>query len=199
MQKDNSTYRLKVLLRNNLLKPVDNPVVIETHGGYGKIGDVCYSSVHDGVVFDKDERKTNTLAKKRPTWAVYEGDCVKALAGNAGNHLTVNFIDIDPYGEPWPVVDALFGSQREWPQVLGVAVNDGLRQKLKMNGGWSCNSLADVVSRYGNNSLYSNYLPICQEMLQEKAGELGYTLSRWAGYYCGYLQQMTHYAGLFIR
>lgn len=63
----------------------------------------------------------------------------------------------------------------------------------------SVETFGQVVSKYGNAVLYKNYLEICQEMLQEKASQRGYTLTRWAGYYCGYMDQMTHYCGLFTR
>lgn len=172
---------------------------METHGGYGAIWWQCYQNIDDGIVFEKDPAKSATLAMYRPTWAVYECDSETAIAAGAGAHLPVNFLDCDPYGEPWPVIDAFFQSERPFPPTLAVVVNDGLRQKLKMNGGWNVASLERVVSKYGNAVLYKNYLEICQEMLQEKASQRGYTLTRWAGYYCGYMDQMTHYCGLFTR
>jgi len=172
---------------------------METHGGYGAIWNQCYADVSSGVVFEKDPAKTQVLAVQRPTWAVYECDCEGALLAGVGAHLPVNFVDVDPYGEPWPVIDAFFRSNRPFPEALGIVVNDGLRQKLKMNGGWNVGSLESAVSRWGNNALYKNYLDICKELLQEKASQRGYTLTRWKGYYCGHAQQMTHYAALFIR
>ncbi len=172
---------------------------METHGSYGAIWNRCYMDIAQGVVFEKDPDKTKVLAVQRPTWAVYECDCEQALAAGIGAHLPVNFLDCDPYGEPWPVLDAFFLSERPFPPTLAIVVNDGLRQKLKMNGGWNVESLRDVVATYGNNVLYANYLDICKELLQEKASQRGYTLTRWAGYYCGHAQQMTHYAGLFTR
>lgn len=182
-----------------MLKLVDNPVVMETHGGYGMLYHQCYSNVKSGVVMEKDAKKTAVLAHQRATWAVYECDCVEALKAGVGAHLPVNFLDVDPYGEPWPVIDAFFQSRRYFPTVLGVVVNDGLRQKVKMNGGWDVASLQAVVSRHGSRAMYGNYLEISRDLLQEKAGQRGYTLTRWAGYYCGYHDQMTHYAALFTR
>lgn len=198
-QKDNSTLLLKTSLRRNLLKLVDAPVVMETHGGYGAIWGQCYSDIANGIVFEKNANKTQVLAVQRPTWAVYECECEGALLAGVGAHLPVNFLDCDPYGEPWPVVDAFFGSDRPFPPTLAIVVNDGLRQKLKMNGGWNVASLEQKVSEYGNSALYRNYLAICKELLQEKASQQGYKLTRWAGYYCGHGDQMTHYAALFIR
>ena len=68
-----------------------------------------------------------------------------------------------------------------------------------MNGGWSVDSLIGIVTEYGNSALYENYLDICQEILQKKAAQRGYALSRWTGYYCGYENQMTHYAAILSK
>ncbi len=172
---------------------------METHGGYGGIWARCYFGVPDGVVFETDATKVEALAKQRPTWAVYEAECAPAIAAGVGSHLAVNFLDVDPYGDPWPTLGAFFGSSREFPAVLGVAVNDGLRQKLKMNGAWTTGSMAGAVQKYGNAAIFKRYVEICREMLSEMAAQRGYRLSRWAGYYCGYADQMTHYAALLVR
>jgi hypothetical protein len=199
-QKDNSTLSLKVSLRRNLLREIEKPVVLESHGGYGAIYERCYAHlVAEGVVFEKDPAKAAVLGRQRPTWAVYEADCVGALAAGVGGHLAVSFFDLDPYGEPWPVVDAIFGSKRPWPERIAVVVNDGLRQNLRIAGGWKVASLEAMTARYGNRALHDHYLEICREMLAEKAAQAGYGLSRWAGYYCGYGQMMTHYAAVLVR
>lgn len=199
MKKDNSTLRYKVSLRRNLLREIERPVILETHGGWGAVYARCYMGVEQGVVCEKDPDKAAALARQRPTWAVYECDCVSALGAGAGSHLPVNFVDIDPYGEPWPVLDAFLNSDRELPDVLALAVNDGLRQKVAMNGGWDVESLTGIVSRYGAANTYDHYLDICRELVEEKAGQKGYSLARWAGYYCGANDQMTHYAAILTR
>jgi hypothetical protein len=196
MQKDNSTLRLKVQLRRNALKLIKNPVVMETHGGNGAIFLKCYFGIENGVVFEHKPEKTAVLAKQRPTWAVYECDSESAIKAGAGNHLEINFLDLDPYGEPWPIVDAYFGSNRLFAPKMAVVVNDGLRQSLKMNGGWNVGSMKSAVEKWGNNALYASYIDVCQELLKEKAGQVGYTLTRWAGYYCSHAEQMTHYAAI---
>ncbi len=172
---------------------------METHGGFGKIFDLCYSQIQEGVVFETDPQKSNYLAKQRPTWAVYEADCMRAIAGRVGAHLPINFIDIDPYGSPWEIINAFFDNWQQFPPRLAIAVNDGLRQKLKMQGAWSVGALEEMVSRLGNQAFYANYKEICQMMLQEKAAQAGYKLIRWAAYYCGHLNQMTHYAAILER
>jgi len=140
------------------------------------------------------------LARQRPTWAVYEADCEKAIAAGAVDEWPFNFIDLDPYGEPWPALDAIFSRHdRDWPAVLAVAVHDALRSRTEKVGGWSTASLVAMVDRYGNAAIYANYLDVCQEMLAEKAAQVGYTLSRWTGYYCGHANQMTHYAAILQR
>lgn len=199
MQKDNSTLRRKVALRRAALADMDEiPVILETHGGYGRIWERCYAHVQAGCVFETDPKKTVALAQQRPTWAVYESDCVKALQAGAGAHLTINYLDVDPYGEPWPVFDAFFQRERPRAETLHVVVNDGLRQKVQVGGAWSCESLKDVVMRYGNN-LYESYLEVAQILLQEKAAQCGYSMTHWAGYHCGHQGQMSHYRAIFTR
>lgn len=199
MKKDHSTFKYKASLRRSLLREIADPVVLEAFGGWGRLYRECYSDVARGVVIEKDPRRSAFLARQRPTWAVYETDCVQALADGLGSHLAVNLLDLDPWGEPWPALEAFFGSQREFPQRLGVAVTDGLRQKVRRFGAWDVGSLAAMVERYGNAAIHDHYLEICQELLGEIVQRAGYELTRWTGYYCGAGSMMTHYAAVCQR
>jgi hypothetical protein len=172
---------------------------METHGGFGRLYGACYTAAVDGVVFENNPIKAEYLAQQRPRWAVYEADCEKALRNGVGAHLEVSFLDLDPYGEPWPVMDAFFQTERPRAKRLALAVNDGLRQKLKMNSGWAVHSLEHVVRKYGNGQMYERYLEICRELVIEKAAIAGYSLKKWAGYYCGFNGQMTHYGAVLER
>lgn len=196
IQKDNSTFPYKAQLRRQALAEIDRPVVMETHGGYGWLYEACYKHVADGVVFETDARKSSFLAAQRPEWAVYEVDCIAALTAGVGSMWPINVLDCDPYGQPWPVIQAFFGSERPFPDRLLVVVNDGLRQKLKMKAAWTMDLLADLVAQYGNDRLYRDYLAVCQLLLETIAAQRGYVLRRWAGYYCGEGKNMTHYAAL---
>jgi hypothetical protein len=200
MQKDNGSFEQKAALRANVLRQLEeSPVILESHGGFGKLYLRCYRHVAEGVVFEKNPDKADALAAQRPTWAVYEGDCVKAIAGGVGAHLTVNFVDMDPYGEPWPVMDAFFGSERPRAQRLALVVNDGMRQALQMHRGWSCPSLRGAVEKHGNQNLYKRYLAVCRELVEEKAARAGYRLISWTGYYTGIQGHMSHYAAMLDR
>lgn len=200
-QKDNSTLSLKTSLRRSVLAELGAPAVVcESHGGYGHIFDRCYRAAAGGVVFEKDAAKAGFLARQRPTWAVYECNSTMALAAGVGSHLPINFIDIAPYGEPWPVMDAfLEGFGTRLPDRWGLAVNDGLRYGLKLNGGWDTASMQGAVSRWGAAALYEKYLEVCRWLVEQKAGQLGFKLARWAGYHCGAGQAMTHYAAILVR
>jgi hypothetical protein len=198
-QLDNSTFEQKARLRRRSLRELAGvPVVMETHGGFGRLYTACYSGIAQGVVFERLPRKAAALALQRPTWAVYEADCETAIRAGVGSHLAVNFLDLDPYGEPWPILEAFFTSARPFPQRMVVVVNDGLRQKLQMGGGWNTKSLEAVVRRWGNAKLYKYYLEICRELVQEKTATAGYRMKRWAGYYCSG-GHMTHYAAMLCR
>ena len=200
MKKDHSTFKYKASLRRSLLREIADPVVLEAFGGWGRLYRECYGDVARGVVIEKDPRRSAFLARQRPTWAVYEADCVKALADGLGSHLAVNLLDLDPWGEPWPALEAFFGSEREFPQRLGVAVTDGLRQgTVRIGRACTMTSLAAAVDRYGNVDIFDHYLEICQELLGEIVQRAGYELTRWTGYYCGAGQGMTHYAAVCQR
>lgn len=197
-KKDNSTGIYKISLRKNLLKEMENPVVCETHGGEGIIYRHCYTGCETGVVIEKLPEKTAILAKQRPHWFVYEADCTAAIEAGCGGSLQINFIDIDPYGEPWPIINSVFNKMK-LPDKIAIAVNDGLRQTLKMNGGWSVKSLESIIERHGNAGAYESYLDICRELLEDVSGPLGYKITKWSGYYCGHANQMTHYGAVLCR
>lgn len=182
-QKDNSTFSLKAQLRSRALREVENPVVLETHGGAGKLYARCYASVPNGVVFEKNPMKADQLGKQRPEWAVYEADCAQALRAGVGSHLPVNFADFDPYGGPWLVMDAFFQGLKPVVSRLVFVVHDGLRQRLKMNLAWKTEGLEEVVARRGNVGMYENYVDVCRDLVKEKAARAGYALRRWTGFY----------------
>src|SRR5690606_31820124 len=101
-KKNNSTYYQKTRLRERTLQSlaeagIDAPVVMETHGGTGQLYRACYRTFPQGVVFEQKGEKAAKLALQRPTWAVYQCDCVNALSEGVGGHLAVNLLDIDPY------------------------------------------------------------------------------------------------------
>lgn len=109
------------MLRQTALAQLTDPaVILETHGGYGDVFSAVYAHVQEGVVFEKDPFRTLYLAHQRPSWAVYETDCVPALEMGAGDHLAVNLLDIDPYGNAWPPIQAFFTSAR--PRARKVAI-----------------------------------------------------------------------------
>lgn len=199
-QKDNSTLRLKAKLRKAALGVCANPIILETHGGMGRIFTEVYqpAGCNAGVVLEKNPAKADILARQRPTWAIYEGDCIKALAAGAGRHLIFNYIDVDPYGSPFDVLDAIFADNRPLADELQLVVNDGLRQKTKLGGAWHCQQLKGMVSQFGNN-LFPVYLDVAKMKVAEIAKSAGYELAHWFGYYCGAGQSMTHYWATFKR
>jgi hypothetical protein len=202
-QKDNQTFRHKKALRLKALemlaaRGITQPVVMETHGGAGVLWNACYPTLAQGVVFEQEPGKVARLAKQRPTWAVYEADCVSALRGGAGAHLAVELLDVDPYGECWPTLEAYFSSTRPLPPVMVLVVNDGLRQTLALQRAWATASMQGAVGRHGND-LHPIYLEVCEELVNEKVAAAGYRVNHFAGYYCGVHQNMTHFLALLER
>jgi len=199
MQKDNSTFLNKRRLRLRLLAMIDNPVILETHGGIGKLYAACYSTIGRGAVFEKDPQKADILAVQRPTWSVYRCDVVAGLRAGAAAHLPINFVDLDPYGEPWPVLDAFLAGDRQLPDRWALVVNDGLRQGLALHGGWSVKSLHGIVARFGSAYPYKNYTAVCRMLVEEKAGARGFRVANWVAYYCGHADHMTHFGAVLVR
>jgi hypothetical protein len=193
---DNSTYTQKVALRREAIERFDDdvkPVVMETHGGAGKLYDAVYAGFKQGVVFEKDPEKAGILAIQRPTWAVYECDSTAALSEGVGSHLCIDLLDVDPWGDSWPTIKAFFSSARPFAERMVVVVNCGLRQKLRINGAWLTGSMRSMVEKYGND-LHPVYLDlVCPELLSEYAGRVGYFLDDFLGYYCGASLQITHF------
>jgi hypothetical protein len=68
MPKDNTTLAQKIALRRQVLTHITDPIVLETHGGFGHIFRKVYSHIDKGVVFETDEEKSTFLAKQRPSW-----------------------------------------------------------------------------------------------------------------------------------
>lgn len=201
--KDNSTFTHKKVLRERAITMlaeygVDDPVILEAYGGEGKLYRACYRAFRQGVVMEKDAKKIAVLARQRPTWAVYECDCVQALSDGLGGHLAVNLLDVDPYGDSHPTLEAFFSSQRPFADVLAVVVNDGLRQSLGLGTAWNVKSMRRMVEKYGND-LHPIYLEISEELLRDYVAPVGYRVETFAGYYCGPSQFNTHWLALLRR
>jgi len=175
------------------------PVILETHGGAGAVFRSCYADVESGCVIETDAAKAEKLAEARPSWSVYQAKAEQALEHGAPPHLAVNFLDVDPYGEPWPVLDAFFRSERIRPDTIAIAVNDGLRQRLTVQGGWSVKSMRTALERWGNVALFERYLEICKWKLEQLGEIQRYRLTHWTGYHCGHNDYMTHYAAILDR
>ncbi len=196
-QKDNSTYRLKVMLRKEAMRLIDGePIILETHGGRGRLFERCYDGVQRGTVIEKDDAKVSILTHQRPTWSVYQADSEMAIEGGAGSHLTYNLIDLDPYGSPFPTLSAIFCGSQNLADRVQLVVNDGLRQKVKLGGAWHVGCLQDIVKKRGND-LYNVYLAVARELVTKIVADAGFEVTDWHGYYCGHSNDMTHYrAGL---
>ena len=195
-QKDHTTLDLKCSLRRNLLEYIETPVVMETHGGQGEIFKRCYKDFTRGVVFEKNKEKAYYLARQRPTWSVYECDCLVALKYSVGKHLPVNFLDLDPYGQPWPIIERFFSGKYGFQPRMALAVNDGLRLRLRVSGSHRVDSLKKIELKYGSDVIHDNYLAICKELVAEKVALAGYKIKQWAGYYTGNAKQMSHYGAI---
>ena len=199
MPRDHTTLTTKISLRYTVLKRITAPVVMETHGGSGRIWKLVYSEIPTGVVFEKDRTKAAVLTFQRPAWAVYEADSAAAIAAGAGAHLPVNVLDVDPYGDPWPTIEAFFASGRPRPDRMAVVVQDGLRHKLNLHAGWRVHSMQAACAHFGNTELYPRYLDVVHWNLDRIVQQAGYTLAEWTSYLCGEHNNLTHFAAVLER
>jgi len=170
---------------------------METHGGKGVLFNACYKDVEYGVVFEKDPKKSVSLAEQRPTWSVYEIDCVRAIAGGVGSHLAINFFDFDPYGSPWDVISVMFEKWEYLPSKIALAITDGQRQKAQLKGAWLVKQLQPYVELYGNEQIHASYKEVCEELFTGLVEVRGFVIKKWAGYYCG--TTMTHFGAILER
>ncbi len=195
-KKDNSTLDYKIMLRRELfdILPIDDHYILETHGGAGILYQRCYSHIDNGVVFEIDGSKSNILAKQRQTWRVYQADCIPAIRSGVARDMSFTLLDVDPYGSPWDTISAFFESNRSFAPIMGVAVNDGLRQKVRI-GAWDVKLLQDIVRKHGNK-IHGIFLNSCRELLEGFSDVAGYNVNHFSGYYTGHNQQMTHYMAI---
>ena len=191
--KDNKTFLEKSHLRRLMIQKVENPVILETHGGRGELFRRCYPHVATGVVFEKDAMKAEVLVRQRPNWAVYESDCVWALKSGVGSHLTANFIDCDPYGQAWQVLQAFFESDRPRADRVVLVVHDGIRNRIGRYGASDIALFQDVVSKIGETHLYRNYIEVCEDMLIEMVDPVGYDVEAFGGFYSKKDKNQTHF------
>jgi len=200
LKKDNTTGPLKIRLRNSILREFAQPPrVFEAYGGLGHIYSRCYAALPPGVVIDKDRLKAENLAAQRPEWRVYEGETVRLIREGIGGDLPIGLLDLDPYGTPWPAIKAWFASERNHQPTFGIVVQDGLRAKLQLTGGWDVADMRPAVEKWGVAATYRDYLDIVKWMMDGLAEANGYAVQRWTAYHTGAMKAMTHYAAILAR
>ena len=169
------------------------PVILETHGGTGQLFSRCYPHVEHGIVFETDSQKAETLVQQRPNWTVCETDCVWALGQGVGSHLRINFIDTDPYGQAWHVLQAFFGSEREHADRVILVAHDGIKTRIQKYGCHDVSVFHKVIEEIGNRQLYLNYLDVCHELLIETVNKAGYEVEGFGGFYSKHDADQTHF------
>jgi len=190
-QKDNSGIEEKIAVRREGISWLQRtPKVLELFAGRGKIYRVVYKHFNGGVAFEKDQDKAASIARQRPTWRIYEADCVAGIRHGLTFGDKFSFIDLDPYGNPWESLNAVF-EEGLFRDSCVVAVNDGMRIKLRVNGGRDVKSVRPMWKKFGG--LHDCYLQACRWQINKKAANAGFDVDRFTGIYGGHNDQMTHY------
>lgn len=202
--KDNSSFAQKKALRKRALADlaalgVTQPVVLESHGGAGKLWAACYEHLPIGVVMEKSPDKAARLGLQRPHWRVYECDCVHALRAGVAGDLPIDLLDLDPYGSCWPALHSFMSSRRAFAPRMAVVINDGLRQALSLGKAWTVKELAPYVERFGNDSFYDRYEEIARVMFEDTIAHAGYGVERYASYMTGANGYLLHVLALLER
>lgn len=166
--------------------------ILETNGGYGRIYERCYFDRPIGVVLEKEEDKALALARQRPTWRVYCANALPVLRAGIASDLPFAFIDLDPYGNAFEYLDALFLPGRRFADRVQLVVNDGYRQKTRIRSEWQTPWMAPIVDKYGVG-VREFYLEVCRELVESRVSRVGFEVAHWVGWYCGMNDDMTHY------
>lgn len=174
---------------------LEQPFVLETHGGRGRIYERLYSNFR-GCVIELDRTKVEFLARQRATWAVYQGKAEDLLGAGMFRWWTIDFLDIDPFGEPWPTLEGFFSSQRRLAPRMALAVNYGLRQNARVKGAWKVNSTKAAAAKWGNDKVRAHYVEFCEGKLGAIVDAAGYRMDWFLGYYTGNLDDITHYGAV---
>lgn len=202
--KDNSSFAQKKALRKRALADlaalgISAPVVLESHGGTGKLWAACYEHLPVGVVMEKSPDKAARLGLQRPHWRVYETECVAALEAGIASDLAIDLLDLDPYGSCWPALGAFMSSRRTFAPRMAVVINDGLRQALSLGKAWTVKELAPYVERFGNDSFYDRYEEIARVMFEDTIAHAGYGVERYASYMTGANGYLLHVLAILSR
>lgn len=179
-QRDNDTLEEKLSWRREALRLVaTEPVALECYGGWGLLGRELYRDIRRGVVMEKASPRCALLAELRPTWSVYEGDTIRMLRVGAGRHLTINYLDVDPYGSPWETLHAFFESTRPFAQRMVVVAHDGIHRLVQMGRAWSVEVLDTMVREFGNSHVKEHYGAVSLILLGDIAEVAGYDVVDW--------------------
>ncbi len=179
-KRDNETLDEKLRWRREALRHLSaEPVICEAYGGWGRVGQAVYRDVRHGVVLEKVSAKAATLALLRPTWSVYEGDTLRMLRAGAGRHLPINFLDLDPYGEPFTTLEAFFSAERQIADRIVIVAHDGMHRLVKMGRAWSVQILEPVVAEFGNSFVKEHYGEASILLVARMLEQYGYSVSDW--------------------
>lgn len=200
MKKDNAGILSKKTLRRRALEFMqDTPVILEPYAGEGALFEELYTDAEFGVAIDKDEAKTKLLVEQRPAWRVYQCDSVEAVRHGLAADVPFNYLDADPYRDPWPVIMAFLRRPRARADRLVLAVNDGLRRGLKMGTAWKVRTVRPALVKFGAEVIRDDYISVCRWLMERHALHAGYEIAEFEGFHAGHAQQMTHYYAVLNR
>lgn len=200
IKRDNSTFINKIRLRNRVLADCkSNPVILETHGGFGRIYERTWWHASSGVVIEKDDKKAQHLCRQRPKWAVYQGDSEAAIDVGLCRNIQFDIIDLDPWGSTIPLLSALSKPGRQFPDRWHLVANDGGWLNAGLGGAWSMKGLEKFVGRDGNHFTQERYREVLKEIVGEFSDKIGFEVAFWFIHRPENTYRLMHYWATLVR
>lgn len=148
--------------------------VLETHGGTGWLASTVYAG-RTGIGIELNQRKAAARARILPAWWSIVGDSASVLRSGALRWFAPAIIDVDPYGDPWPALEAAAAGVSVPPAVV-LAVTDGLPRALQIRD-YRVPSLRADIAAHGLDYVREYYEEICRRRIQRLFP--AYTIDRW--------------------
>lgn len=173
-QKDNTETHHKLAVRRRAAETLgEGDFILEAFAGSGEM----YSALWHrwaGFTMDKDLAKVTRAAKQRKRWGCYQGDTLRALEAGWLENIEFKLVDFDPYGEPWPALQAYFAGHLAFHSPWVAVCTDGY---------WSQRNLASksrCLFGYGGGRFSGMsdraYIEICHDFVRSLASRYGQEL-----------------------
>jgi hypothetical protein len=155
LKNDNSNFQIKIDLRKEAIKKINNPVVLECYSGTGKLWDHVIKETEKKIKILRIEKE-----KQKGSKIYLQGDNLKYL--NVIDLSKFNVIDLDAYGIPFDQINILH--ERNYNGIVIVTaiqtMTGALPNRLLYRLGYTKEMIKKTPSLFYRNGLdkLKNYL-----------------------------------------